>query len=194
MKIYDTLSQAEKNKLNTIKPGQRRIEVEWKTYIDFGKKYVSDMAKAKMKIAECAIKACYKNGKPKGGKYTLVNYADAIGINRSTLTEWVSLKLGIYDKLESKPKEISIETLRTVRKLSKNKIKSTPKEVNRVYKSITVKEDYRKFYKMLLKLKTLHYNTKAKVRMRGADKEQLAEIQYLCREIAFNIEKYLEKK
>lgn len=194
MKLAEVLTKEQKSALNVLGPNQRRIEVEWLEYIKLGKELAQKHTDLRFELAELVIKACFKSdGKPKGGKYTVNNFADEIGIPRTTLAEWVSLKKTVIDKLPRKDRSQSISMAKVIRKMAGKR--ATTEDIQSIYEGIKEKGDgFMKFNSLVKHLTALEYNTSSNLRMKQATQEQLSEIQHKCRNIAFNIEQFFKSQ
>ena len=86
-------------------------------YVELGKQLVKKVEVYQIKIAEYAIAVCdIRHGGRSDGYYTLINYADDIGVARKTLQNWVQLYRNVIVKLDTPIK--TAEEFSKVRKVN----------------------------------------------------------------------------
>ncbi len=66
--------------------------MRYQDYVDHARKLLSQIESHQAQIAEIALKVCeIRHGGPSEGVYTLSRFADDIGLERRTLSNWVAL-------------------------------------------------------------------------------------------------------
>lgn len=113
------------------------IEKDYKNFVALGKKELTT------KIAEYATKVCtIRHGGRSDGYYTLVDYANDIGLSPKTLQNWVQIYRNVILKLDEKRKaKADWKTASSVNQFLKedrtidNQINERPKGSKMAYKS-----------------------------------------------------------
>ena len=141
--------------------------------------------KLRMEVAQLAIEAFKIKG------VCVKYFAQEIGINPSTLAEWVSLKKSVYDKLPKTPKYQKAKSISIYKDLRKILPKdSTGEEVQQAYDDYYSKgKDYMKFAKYIKVLNTIIFNIEDEIKLTQATDEQIVEIEYLCNKISKQIKR-----
>lgn len=129
---------------------------EWQKAVDEAKTLFQVRNKKQMEIARLALEVCEiaLGGNTKDGKYTLVRFAREVGVNRSCLSRWCTVRKLVYDRLpESQANKITYARLSHVA----TKVHSdTPKAVfDELVQDICYRNDIdTKFYKYLYSLRS----------------------------------------
>lgn len=89
------------------------LSPKWEEAITQAKVCISNMSKSRLKVAELALEVCdvrwgggahWANHE---GTYTLKRFAEEIGLNPKTLSNWVRVKRNVHDKLVEAGQEIN---------------------------------------------------------------------------------------
>lgn len=84
-------------------------EKQYKEYVRLGKELVQNINSYQAQIAFYATKVCeISHGGRKGlNTYTISKYSEDIGLNRKTVSEWVSIYRNVIKKLELEPGDVT---------------------------------------------------------------------------------------
>ena len=215
--IINVIKQTPPNIIDVIKPEtsisstskeEAKIEVltdealdkRWTRYVAEAKPYIIGMQKARMEVAKIAIAACDiqwgggNHWKKFEGVFTLKRFAEEIGVNSKTLSEWCAVRRLVYDKL---PEGVWVDrdymaACRTRKKVSRT---SSPEEVARHYTD-EVGRDQMSYYfiRAVSRLKTTRHMIFKKANLDELDIEEVREMRDICREIEQRLTKHLDTK
>ena len=180
--------------------GEKRRDRIWKECIKKAIILVTDYKNIRFKMVELALKACliHRGGRVTANRYTIKNFAIAIGMPPKTLNEWIRIKTNIYDNLTIKDKKnITFTTLRTIDKqmVGEKRDKGFNKKLKSAIKNIKSKTATTiKMEKYRDHLKTIHFNCTNRSMIEDCDLELIGEIAHLCRGIVNGIKDLDRKK
>lgn len=189
LKISDTLSKVQKQELDVLESGETRRERTWKECISEAKLHLKHSDELRFKIIALAEKCC---SDIVGSKYTYSKFATEIGLSPNTMYEWMRVKRDVYDVLPKEDQDfLSFNQMRGlntrtvgIKSGSQEKGKAVLRELKRLKKE---NPDTLKFRKYLALMKNVLFNAKDKHRTKGCDREVLAEILHVSREISKNL-------
>lgn len=186
LKISDTLSLEEKQKLNVLENGQTRREVTWAECINEAKLLLKQTDELRFRIIALAEKCC---SDVQGSKYTYARFANEIGLAPATLYEWMKVKKDVYDVIPKQDQTfLSFNQMRDLNKRtpglktgSQEKGKAVLKALKQLKKE---SPDTLKFRRYLDQMKHILFNVKDKHRTKFCEREVLIELLHTSREIS----------
>lgn len=147
------------------------------------------------KIIELTLSCCdrFRGGRAVNNVFTMVSFANAIGLKNHTLYEWIRIKELALDKLP--PNKRKHQELKIYQEVLKGTNHLTSKEeIERRYDAYIEKPDsVSRFDKYFKALKSIHFNAMKQENLTGVDKATLETTALLCAEIRKSIQKYLRK-
>ncbi len=199
LKISDVTTAEDKKTLNVLDKNETRRERIWKDCVNEAKILVVTTHEVRMKIVALAEKACvfHHGGSSTNNRFTVTRFAAEIGMNSHTLLEWVRLKRNVFDELsEADQKTIGQTKLTFLDRQMKGERrgteaykKSLKKEVERLRKT---SDSTIKMMKYVKHMRTIIFNVKNPMMIKDCNKEVLAEILHLSREISKHLN-YVDK-
>lgn len=145
------------------------------------------------KIVELSQTCCdrFRGGRAVNNVFTLVSFADAIGLKCHTLYEWTRIKELALDKLP--PGKRNHQELKIYSEILRGTSRATPKEeIERRYDEYMAKPDsLLRFNKYFKSLKSIHFNSSKPENLNGVDKATLETTVLLCQQIAKSVQKFL---
>lgn len=191
LKINEIVDDNFKKEMNVLDDNETRRERIWKDCVDEAKKIISLTKELRLQIVTLAEKACviHHGGRASNSRFTVVRFANEIGINHKTLQEWMSLKRSIYDILpENEQKKVSFTDMKYLDSQTKSGKRNTLEKSKAVLAKLTEMRkqhpDTVKFIKYKAHLKTLLFNAKNKAMTKHCDRAVLADVLHLSREIS----------
>lgn len=176
------------------------LDARWERYVASAKVFVTKMNRSRMEVAKLAIEACDiqwgggNHWKKFEGVFTIKRFAEEVGINSKTLSEWCSIKRLIHDKLPEGVWSDSdfMAAYRSRKKVSRT---SSPEEVAKIYTD-ELNRDQTNFYlfRGLSRLKTTRHLIFKKANLNDLDIEELTEMRDICREIDQKITEHLASR
>lgn len=172
------------------------LEAKWRSYVERAAKVVSRMAQNRLEVATIALEACdiYQGGgahwSGHEGIYTIKRFAEEIGINPKTLSNWVRTKRNVYDKLVQAGHEVDVvrDWAAMTRTADTCTAKETPEQVKKKFGKIDPAkgpmnpEKY--FIQGLRRIRSLNYYlTEHKPKKKAFAPEDLKELKSACRSI-----------
>lgn len=157
------------------------IEMLWEKNISEARSIIATTKNQQIKVATLALEVCeISRGGGRRDLYTITRFAKEIGVNKKTLSTWMSVKKLCVDKL---PKNIVYnakysDLLRTSILLKNN---SSNKEVLKAYEGVTGGSSIELIVKGYIReLRSLHYNFELKDAANLCDEKILQETLYFC--------------
>lgn len=189
LKISDTLSHGQKKELDVLENGETRREKTWKEAIVEAKGLIKHSDEIRFRIAELAMKCCSDS---EGSKYTYARFSKEIGLGYTTLLEWVNVKKSVHDVLKEQDKTfLTYNQKRDLHDRTRGFAPGSVAKGKAVLKSLKQMKkenpDTAKFRNYLAHMKNVLFNAKDKHRTKGCDREVLAEILHVSREISKNL-------
>ncbi len=160
------------------------IEALWETNTAKSREMVKSRKEIQMKIASLAMEVCeITHGGGRKDIYTIKRFAKEVGINQSTLSNWLSVKRMVFDKM---PKNISAQAtyaqlLDVARVIDSN---ATRQEVVKKYEENKSQDSGAKAVIYQTKhLRSLDYNIVQKKYADNGAEEILQECLFYCKRI-----------
>lgn len=101
----------------------------WEDSVKQARQLILNYETYKFKVAACAIRACdMGRGGRQDSNFSLVAFAKAIGINSSTLFDWVDIQIKIIDKLSLSDQDLINISYCTLSRVARKVKKTTSKE------------------------------------------------------------------
>lgn len=173
-----------------VKKKEITPEEKWQSYISRAKRAVSDIAKARIDIADLAIEACDiihgGGGHWSGheGVYTLKRFSEDVGIPKKTLQNWVRVR-----RLSLKLNDFEPEKDWQALVLASGKLcaDDSPEKIAKEFKKWRTKKDEFNQVAYLLqcsrRVKSTIYFLENKFEFREEDREALEELKMNCSRI-----------
>jgi transposase-like protein len=157
-------------------------EKEWQSLIRKARGLILKEKGHQFKVAAIAIEACCINhGGDRNRRFTVAKFANAVGINRKTLYQWIRYKRRIIDKLPVKTKidEIPLEVLANVDKRIGDT--QSPKQIKIILDEEWGKGPLKyKWAKYLRVLGTILHNANTPIKLMEVEDQTIEDVVKVC--------------
>ena len=163
----------------------------WDRNVELAKRLYQNRYLTQMEIAQLALEVCEISwgGSKQRKLYTLKKFAADAGIESRTLSNWVGIKVAVFDKLP--PDAQGKAKFTTMAHVASRVVRdASPETVSNVYKELTEHKPFdSKMRRYLADIRSIAYNFEYSRAAELCDKETLEEFLFYSKKIVGHIEK-----